>query len=231
MTMKIGPPKDNLFLIGSCINTSQGIFTPYQRYNQTISTIESVKEYCPDNKIILCESSEGLSDKALEDLNSRVDIFMYLGSDPNCKELASRGLKSTADSYLVMKMLESLKTTVQGQKIRYSANRIYKLSGRYVLTDKFEPHNSWGKYIFKRYKSWKNDGDIPYLYITRLFSFCPSLIDDLLNTMPSVINGSTSCVYDMEHLMFKYVNSKLVNLSETLGVKGYVAPNGTVVND
>jgi hypothetical protein len=125
-----------------------------------------------------------------------------------------------------------------------SADRIFKLSGRYVVTDKFD-YSQWsnaatkGKYVFKQAQaSWipQQDTGVDHLLQTRLWSFTPDLLMDTIKLFGDIINNMFALFnqqkyIDVEHSMAKFLSKdKLVEL-ETVGLKGNIAPNGMMIID
>jgi hypothetical protein len=125
-----------------------------------------------------------------------------------------------------------------------SSSRIFKLSGRYVVTDKFDitqfdNENTKNKYVFKQAQpSWIPPADtgVTSLLQTRLYSFTPSLFVDTIKLFETLINNMISIFnqqkyIDVEHSMAKFIPAdKLVEL-ETVGLQGNIAPNGMMIID
>ena len=229
MIMLIGPPKNNLFLITSCINTNHGIYNPQERLNQTYETINSIRDRCSNSLILIADnSSRPLDDKIYALLSEKCDFVANISSDQNARQFNDAGLKSAGDAYLLMKMIELMLSYPNAMKLVSSSNRIFKISGRYKLNDNFDisKFNYFGKYVFKRHDTWKDNKEIPALYITRLFSLCPSLLKYTHSILDSVIKTVINPSIDFEHALYKFVDKKYVQEIDTLGLEGNVAPNG-----
>ena len=144
----------------------------------------------------------------------------------------------------LMKALTYINSDEGMKKEIDSADRIFKLSGRYQVTDKFnianfDNTNTKNKYVFKKAQpSWINPADtgVNTLLQTRLWSFTPSLfiatIDMYKNIIENMINLFNQNKYiDNEHSMSKFIpRDKLVEL-ETVGLVGNIAPNGMMIID
>jgi hypothetical protein len=125
-----------------------------------------------------------------------------------------------------------------------SAARIFKLSGRYIVTDKFDIKNfdnadTKDKYVFKRRQaSWipSTDTGVDFLLQTRLYSFAPSMLEETTSLFQKVIENMFATYnqqkyIDVEHSMAKFIPAdKLVEV-ETVGLQGNIAPNGMMVID
>ena len=91
-------------------------------------------------------------------------------------------------------------------------------------------HEQWGKYVFKqRMPTWIDDGRkevFTDLLITRLFSWCPSLLDDYIVVLQKNINTIMQTRVDTEHAHFRNIDKeKLVEL-EKVHCIGTVATSG-----
>jgi hypothetical protein len=144
----------------------------------------------------------------------------------------------------LFKALNFIHSDAEMMKEIDSATRIFKLSGRYQVTDKFnianfDNANTKDKYVFKRAQpSWINPADtgVNTLLQTRLWSFTPGLfiatIDMYKNIIENMITLFNQNKYiDNEHSMSKFIpKNKLVEL-DTVGLQGNIAPNGMMIID
>ena len=144
----------------------------------------------------------------------------------------------------MMKALTYINSDADMMKEIADADRIFKLSGRYQVTDKFDitkfdNTNTKDKYVFKKAQpSWisQQDTGVTTLLQTRLWSFTPSLflatIDlykNILETMIRLVNENK--YIDNEHAMSKFIpKDRLVEL-EIVGLQGNIAPNGMMIID
>jgi len=144
----------------------------------------------------------------------------------------------------MMKALTYINSDADMMKVVADADRIFKLSGRYQVTDKFDiakfdNANTKDKYVFKKAQpSWINTQDtgVTTLLQTRLWSFTPGLFTatielykNIIETMVQLVNESK--YIDNEHAMAKFIpKDRLVEL-ETVGLQGNIAPNGMMIID
>jgi hypothetical protein len=124
------------------------------------------------------------------------------------------------------------------------ASRIFKLSGRYQVTDKFDitkfdNETTADKYVFKRAQpSWidPQHTGVTKMLQTRLWSFTPSLFVDTINLFNDIFRNmfaviNTGRYIDVEHSMAKFIPAdKLVEI-DTVGLIGNIAPNGAEIID
>lgn len=224
-------PDKNLFIVTSCINPVIGVFSDELRYIQTIDSLLSIKSKVPGAIIFLCDASVNkLSEQQIEALSKHCNLFVNMNRFPHVTELSKKGLKSHAENALMFGILLALKQDINLQKLMYSVKRIFKYSARTNLENTFniqEYDDLFGKFVFKkRMKTWMDpvQNGASHLLITRLFSFCPSLIDTYLN----VINENFKLLnyMDTEHAHFVNVPKQYLVEFDTLGCTGFLAGNG-----
>jgi len=140
--------------------------------------------------------------------------------------------------------LNYINTNEDMQAVIKDADRIFKLSGRYQVTDKFDiskfsNETTTDKYVFKRAQpSWINPQDtgVNTLLQTRLWSFTPGLLVDtiamynkIIDTMFSLFNQNK--YIDNEHAMSKFIPRELLVELDIVGLQGNIAPNGMMIID
>jgi hypothetical protein len=240
-------------LITSAVYSNYGIYTAQQRIQQTLDTAKSAKKYIPDATIILIDNSkvDVQSDESPEftELLDLVDYYIDNSDDADIqhfhKNVTNYDIgKNAMEALGLVKALTYISETPEMLEEINKSNRIFKLSGRYVLTDKFDitafdNDDTKGKYVFKKAQAaWIPSGDtgVTTLLQTRLWSFTPDLLDDTIKIFDETINNmfglfNQQKYIDVEHSMSKYIpKDKLVEL-ETVGLQGNIAPNGMMIID
>lgn len=223
-------PDKNLFLVTSSIKPKIGVFSEEVRYLQTIDSLLSIREKLPNAIIVLCDASVNpLHDAQLKTLMRHCDLFADMNNFPHVRDFSVNGMKSHAENALMFGILSALKQDANLQKMMYSVKRIFKYSARTNLNDNFnikEYDNLFGKFVFKkRIPTWMNNqNDASHLLITRMFSFCPSLIDTYLG----VINQNFKYLnhIDTEHAHFINIPKEYLVEFDTIGCVGFLAGNG-----
>ena len=243
----------NIVLLTSAVYTNYGIYNPQQRIQQTLDTAKSAKKYIPGAVIILVDNSktdvQNDTSAEFEELIDLVDYYIDNSDDADIQyfhnNVANYDIgKNAMESLGMMKALTYIANDETMKKEIADADRIFKLSGRYQVTDKFDitkfsNDNTRDKYVFKKAQpSWINPQDtgVTTLLQTRLWSFTPGLLLDtmqlyknILETMVVLYNNQK--YIDNEHAMSKFVpKDKLVEL-ETVGLIGNIAPNGMMIID
>lgn len=243
----------NIVLLTSAVYSNYGIYTPEQRIQQTLDTAKSAKERIPGAVIILIDNSkvDVQNDDSAEfnELIDLVDYYIDNSDDPDIQHFHNNVAnydvgKNAMEALGIIKALNYIKSDDDIMKDVNDATRIFKLSGRYVVTDKFDikqfdNKNTKDKYVFKRRQaSWipTTDTGVDFLLQTRLYSFTPSLLDDTIVLFQNVIENMFATFnqqkyIDVEHSMAKFIPAdKLVEV-DTVGLQGNIAPNGMMIID
>jgi hypothetical protein len=243
----------NIVLLTSAVYTNYGIYDPKQRIQQTLETAKSAKKYIPGAVVILVDNSKvDVQNDDSAEINELIDLVDYYidnSDDDDIKYFHNNVQnydigKNAMEALGLMKALTYISNDEDMMKEVKDADRIFKLSGRYQVTDKFDitkfdNANTKDKYVFKKAQpSWINPADtgVNTLLQTRLWSFTPSLLADtvtmynkIIETMIGLFNQNK--YIDNEHAMSKFIpKDKLVEL-ETVGLQGNIAPNGMMIID
>ena len=240
-----------MFLVTSAIHTKHGKFTAEERLTQTVETLRSIKDRLPYAKILLFDSGVAapLSAEEKAQLTPFTTELFEFGTDEQVK-----GIYASTDNWDVVKnftelvvFTKMLNILVQNPDMLKGIDRVFKLSGRYLLTDDFlknEPlykhPGAADKYIFA---NRRNSQFAPQLtnglqqqLMSRLWSWPASKTSLVLaryQVMTEDFIGSLNAKQyrDLEHLLLRYFSGP--NLVEVgmIGVEGMLGPNGQVVKD
>ena len=245
--------KKHTVLLTSAVYSNYGIYTPQDRIQQTLDTAKSARKYLPDALIILVDNSkvdvQNDTSAEFEELIDLVDYYIDNSDDADIKYFHDNVQnydigKNAMEALGIMKALTYISNDKDMMKEVKDADRIFKLSGRYQVTDKFDIKQfdnatTKDKYVFKKAQpSWINPADtgVNTLLQTRLWSFTPSLLADtigmynkIIETMVGLFNQNK--YIDNEHAMAKFIpKDKLVEL-DIVGLQGNIAPNGMMIID
>jgi hypothetical protein len=229
-------PKTDLFIVTSAIRTSIGVIDDEVRLKQTIEGLQSLRKAAPDAIIMLVDASSRMIDEAtMAQVAQYCDKTISFFGDEDLMSLANAGLKSQAEITLLFKTLSIIKRHPELQQMMSSVRRVFKLSGRTNMLEGYDPKaydNLYGKYVFKkRIPSWLSphkqvESDCSHLYITRMYSFCISLFDNYLNTLPEIYRTVNEFGVDTEHAHFGNTDKNLTVEFENLYCEGVLAGNG-----
>lgn len=225
-------PDKNLFIITSSIKPNIGAFSDDQRFEQTMETLKSVRLTVPDAIILVSDASvRPLTDEQKMLISQNSNYYIDMGQEPTVKMLSERGMKSQAENLMMFHTLQTLKQAPQVNRLMNSVKRIFKFSGRSVLEDSFditEYDDLFGKFVFKkRIPTWMPQNHVSHLFITRMFSMCPSLIDTYLG----VIGNNLRLVdagFDTEHAHFANIPQQYLVEFDKLHCWGWLAGNGQI---
>jgi len=243
----------NIVFLTSAVYTNYGIYNPQERIKQTLETAQSARKYIPDCKIILVDNSkvDVQNDDSAEfnELIDTVDYYIDNSDDSDIQyfhnNVANYDIgKNAMEAMGLLKALTFIYNDSDMMQEINQASRIFKLSGRYSVTDKFDitkfdNPSTQDKYVFKKAQpSWINPQDtgVNTLLQTRLWSFTPSLYLETMQMYSHIIENMINLFnagkyIDNEHSMSKFIpRNKLVEL-ETVGLMGNIAPNGMMIID
>jgi hypothetical protein len=243
----------NIVLLTSALYTNYGIYNPQQRIQQTLETALSAKKYIPGAVVILVDNSKvDVQADDSDEFNALMDAVDYYidNSDDNDIKYFHNNVsnydigKNAMEAMGLMKAMSYIITDDAIMQDVKESTRIFKLSGRYQVTDKFDfskfdNENTKDKYVFKKSQpSWidTNDTGVTTLLQTRLWSFTPSLIKSTMQMYTNIINNmiqtfNAGKYIDNEHSMSKFIPKDMLVELDTVGLSGNIAPNGMMVID
>ena len=226
-------PNTNLFIVTSAINATIGSVSRDDRINQTLEGLKILREKQPNAVIILSDGGPvAIEEDVIKQFSPYLNLAMNWSSDKDVTDFASLGRKSEAECVLLIKTIMMLKQEPQLMQMMQGIKRIYKFSARTDLLEEFddEEHDHFGKYVFKkRMPTWIADERkeiFSHLLITRLFSFCPSLIDYYIQTLYKNMGEIVKNHVDTEHAHFLNINKKYLVELDQIHCKGIVAGSG-----
>ena len=226
-------PNKNLFIVTSSVKPVIGVYPHPVRYQQTIDSLISLRNTIKDAIIMFVDVSVvPLTDEERKNISEKCDIFMDASNIPIVRELSLKGFKGHAETALLYNIMMNLKYDLQMQKIMQPVKRIFKFSGRTLMTEDFnikDYDGLFGKFVFKkRIPTWMSEvkHGATDLLITRMFSFCPSLIDVYAEV--SKKNFELLNDIDFEHAHFVNIPKEHLVEFDTIGCIGYLAGNGNI---
>ena len=243
----------NVVLLTSALYTNYGIYDPKTRIQQTLETAKSAKKYIPGAVVILVDNSkidvQNEDSAEFNELLDTVDWYIDNSEDSDIQFFHNNVQnydigKNAMEAMGLFKALAYINGTPELKAEIESADRVFKLSGRYQVTDKFNIENfhndtTKGKYVFKKAQpAWisPEDTGVTTLLQTRLWSFSPDLLDATIEMYQQIIGNMMETFnkqkyIDNEHSMSKFIpKDRLVEL-DVVGLMGNIAPNGMMVID
>ena len=203
-----------LFLVGSALKHFQeekfSAYDEQQRFEQTLKTIECIREKVPESYIVLFEcSSKPIDEKQKEVLKEKADLFLEFYNEPVLKQiyenLESRPeLITYGKSLLETRGLLNTLSIIKKHNLFSGSQRVFKLTGRYLLNEYFDINDYKSKfleekYVIKKYDYLPQEAEnfdekelenvYAYLYgaqgmmVTGLWSFDRMLFNDIVETL------------------------------------------------
>ena len=229
-------PNTDLFIVTSALRTSIGVIDDETRLKQTLEGLQSLRKAAPNALIFLVDASSTMVDEATSmRVNQLCNRSISFFGDEDLMSLANAGLKSQAEVALLFKTLSIIKQHPELQKMMAGVRRVFKLSGRTNMLEGYDPKaydNQYGKYVFKKaMPSWlppqkQLESGCDHLYITRMYSFCISLFDNYLNTLPAIYQTINQHGVDTEHAHYGNIDKGFSVEFEKLYCQGVLAGNG-----
>ena len=226
----------SLFIVTSAIYTSHGKCSTEERIKQTEETLNSIKTYVPNSSVVLIDCGEKSIDKNLFDCEI-VDYTTHAEIQKHLQEYLKNN-RDIVPEIIIKSMLEIMmfEDYLKTHSVD-SYERVFKISGRYRLNSKF----NYSKHlkakdkilILPPYHSQNlYNPDVKcsiFQYMTRCWSFDSSLILKILKTYDrmkeDILYASrTKKQADIEHLLYRHLDKRIVSHIEWIGIEGYWAP-------
>jgi hypothetical protein len=223
-------PDKNLFIVTSALQANIGVVNEQERMLQTIETLENLKKKVPDAMVLFVDGSPHNIDDGVKKKISEYCQAIWFNQHPDVYAMASSGRKSEAEIIMLFNTLVKIKQSKSIHEIK----RIFKFSARTILEDDFdinEYDGLYGKYVFKKsIPSWmspeRKSRITDHLLITRMYSFCPSLLDNYLQTLQPILNNVIQHDIDTEHSHYLCLDKRYVIEFDRLKCAGVVAGSG-----
>lgn len=256
-----------LFLVGSALkHFKEDKFSAYdeeQRFNQTLETIQCIRNKVPKSYVVLFEcSSKPIDEKQKDTLKEKSDLFLEFYDEPVLKQIYENleerpELITYGKSLLETRGLLNALYVIKKHNLFNDSQRVFKLTGRYLLNDDFdiEDYESKfleGKYVVKKYDYLLEEGEsfnesnlenvYAYLYgakgmmNTGLWSFDRVLFNEALESLEKTFVYMEKMIQftagtDVEHSLYRFINKNNIISVPNLGltmIKGMSGENGGI---
>lgn len=225
---------DGVFFINSAIDASHSnlsVFNTQERFEQTLETLKSIDNHCPNNAKFIFDMSPEEIDVGIQRSIAEMPNtwFIDMGKHEYVKMFSMNGLRSVAETFAFRGFIDWFKQ----QNIQ--AKRIYKLSGRYTLNDNFvlNDESYADAFVFaEALDTWMPEVIVPKLYRLRLWHMDYNLLEKFEQLLPEIFNDCSNLGVDIEHSYYRNLHDKfkIVELSK-IGVSGVIAPSGEVIDE
>ena len=232
------------FIVTSAINSRFGVYKPEERLAQTIFTVESIRKFVPDAKIVIMEvTGVPISQEQSEILSSVCDVFLDFTDEPEVQTLYS-----STDNWDVVKNGTEIMCFGRAVKLLKDdgefdgIDRIHKMSGRYLINSEFDL-SLYEKLSDRIIIGKKHKSQFPveltqqaWQYMARLWSWPTNLTDRIIKVYDDSMFEFFSLVNhggytDIEHVLAKFLPQEFVTEVDQVGVEGTIAPNGAAIKN
>lgn len=229
--------KSNCFLVSSAIHVKHGVYSSEERFAQTIGTCKSIREKTFADICLLDGGYKDLEESERKELQKYCNLIINFSDHESIKYV------HTINNHDIVKNLNELYMfgvfyRANKEKLFDSYTRVFKMSGRYVLNDDFDLFyhmDQHGKIVIRGpYTTQFNaqiTGGVVLQYMSRLWSFPTSLSEQISEIYIKMIQHMTQRVnnggyIDIEHLLYNYLDRKIIVNPPKIGIQGNIAPNG-----
>jgi hypothetical protein len=243
-----------LFLVGSAIKHFQenhfSAFSEQQRFEQTLETIQCIRKKVPTSYIILFECSYTSIDEEHKNiLQNKCDLFLDFSSESVIQAIYQNiekrpELITYGKSLLETRGLLNTLYYIREHNLFSDSQRVFKLTGRYLLNEYFDINDYKSKFLEERYVIKKYDylsqeaenynekeleNVYSYLYgaqgmmVTGLWSFDRMLFNEIIQSLEKSFTYMEKMLQytagtDVEHSLYRFLNKKNVISIPNLGL-------------
>ena len=209
-----------MFLIVSTICTNskpldyhpnRSVFTHEDRLKQTLETIQSIRRLTTDRIVHVECGNHKKVDMNLSPIRSLVDDFFDLSDNPDIMSCVNSPHKSWAELKMVEAGIEKLS----------DEGRVFKISGRYCLSENFD------------LKSFHSGDITAKVFVEHGPVRCCSVLYSMrdLATYKDFCSTATRRFQSrqhvsMEEMLYDWAREKTLSIRETLGCRGLVSVSG-----
>lgn len=233
-----------LVIVTSAVESRFGIYNADQRLAMTLDTIKNLRERIPNVKIVVNEvSGNGLDATRESALLDACDIFLDFTTNKEVNWIYNN--PAWYDNWDVVKNLTELTTFPLSLRSLLDSNelegidRIFKMSGRYLLNEKFDINFYSTDSVKDKIVIGKRvPSQFPFQvtrlaeqYMARLLSWPSSMHADMINYYVNARDYMRERMRaggyaDIEHCLFYALPKEHVLEVDQVGVYGTIAPNG-----
>lgn len=234
-----------LFILSSAINTRFGVYSPAERLQQTIDSITSIKAQCPEAKVCVVEmAGVPLQDDQARQLQAHCNYFFDFSRDDAVKSIYESTenwdwVKNTTEVMCFANAIAEL----QAQGTIAEFDRVFKMSGRYCLTENF-PTVDYDSYSDKIVILERKQSQFPlhitggkqYQYMSRLWSWPASETTAIIESYNKGLLAMAEQIhaggyFDIEHMLYAYLPESNRLEIPKVGLRGLLGPTGAVIED
>jgi len=234
-----------LFILTSALNTKFGVHSNEQRLQQTLDSIASICKYCPGASIAVVEMGGFPPTKTqIAIIESQVEYYYNFS-----EQEAVQDIFHSTDNWDIVKnttevmIFGELLSQMMEARIPEQFDRIFKMSGRYQLTERFDPayYDTVPDNIVvlqrktSQFPPQVTDG-MEYQFMSRLWSWPAKHTDQIVDSYQRGFVGMAQRLdaggyFDIEHMLYYYLPEELIVQRPFVGLRGLLGPNGVSIED
>jgi len=234
-----------LFVLSSAINTRFGAYSPQVRLEQTIDSIKSIKERCPTATICVVEmAGVPITEDQIRQLQAHANYFFNFSEDEAVKTIYESTdnwdwVKNTTEVMCFANALSKL----EEQGITQQFDRIFKMSGRYCLTENF-PTIDYDAVADRIVILTRKNSQFPlevtggkqFQYMSRLWSWPADQTSKVITAYNEGLLAMATRIneggyFDIEHMLFAFLPQSSVTEIPRMGLRGLLGPTGAAIED
>lgn len=243
----------DLFVVSSALITDYGFLPAEERVVQTLQTLASIRQHAPHADIVVLELSRTRISEAYENRFAHYAPrhILHFHEHPVIQQhYQQNSVEKDPNGNLIKNMNEiaAMQAFLQwalGQQYFHGYRRVFKISGRYQLTEAFQPH-AYDDVAFQARCAFlcqqpsffdpANSGAYNYAYMTRLWSFDPVLAPRLEVWFESMYDMLLKRYLmggyvDIEHLLTVAIPRRYCLHLQQVGVRGVLGLNATQIDE
>jgi hypothetical protein len=216
----------NVWLVTGAINTPWGLIDPAQRYHQTLKTLHSIKHKDAHAYVVLLDSSmNAMCATQLHELKSLCDQIISVGNRKICRIMNQACMKGAGECHMLLLGLQ----WITEQNIL--PHRIFKITGRYSLTNDFDVkvhEQLHRKYVFKTRGT--HEWGSTFLH-TRMWSVCGGLSEHATQLLQKSCLHHVTHNCTIEESLFHHMDLTLLTEFDKIHCEGWIAPWNKLIQD
>lgn len=242
----------NFYIISNALNTSHSVIETTLRQSQLLNTIASVRKLDSNATICVVEmSATPLENEQRTLLKEHVNYLFEYTWDSEVQRIHKTHTIHFVKNLTETLCLKSFFAHLKNTQLAADHKRIFKLSGRYQLTEHFNLAQYQAEHFMNKIVFAKHRPPAHYItkstygisqtqdrgqYMSRLWSFDTQLLDHICEIYDSIFDFMASSTdetvhIDIEHCLFEFMpKSKIIEVDQ-IGVQGLGGFTGMLFED
>jgi hypothetical protein len=218
---------NGIFIIPSALVAKPSLshFSNDERYEQTIDTIKSIDKYCPNSlKCIVDVSYSPPEQFKIDELIKLGATYINGSQNEMVRRYSEAGHRSLGETYAILIALKFI------EENSISSKRIYKMCGRYTLTDdfKYDVEDQKDSYVFLPPRFEPGLGNI---LETRLWHLDFSLIENFKFKISKIAQDLLNGCNCIELSFYHNLHTEKITYVTPIGLEGKLAFFGNSIRE